>query len=221
MSNTTSPKTRRASSAEIDYLVERYRSGDGAAAEELLECYDWYMKKWLRLLTTAKWDKKDREIAHFLSMVGSVDINSSAHILRHRLRIYEKDDLLQEVKISLLDTALKYRNIVAQYRFVLWARLKYLLDDTIVSYRDRGITLDAVDLCSEDVPDLDAAWVEGITCGAGFDELTPQDRLILLFTKWHGFSIDQTANLLGVSAATIDRSINRSKGILRVHYFER
>lgn len=209
------------SSLEINNLVSRYREGDSSAAEELLKRYEWYLKKWLRLLSDGRWDRRDKEVCHFLSMVGSVDISTSAQILHKGLRPYEKDDLLQEVRVAFLDTARRADNIVSQFRFVLWRRIKYLLEDITVSHRDYAVELSDANVAIEDAPELDSAWVEGITCGAGFDEMSPQERLILLFTKWYGFSIDKTAVMLGVSPATIDRAIRRAKVILKVHYLEK
>jgi len=222
MKPSTNPPTDRTSSELINELVSRYRAGDRAAAEELLLRFNRYLGKWLRLLTTGGWDPRDREVRHFLIMVGSVDINATAHILCKRLRAYERADLEQEVKVALLETALRYGNIHGQFRFILRRRVMGLVHDPLVFGAAQNVEYtDLLARPAEGANELNAAWVEGLTCGRGFVDLTPDERRILLLNKHYGFTIDQTAKILGVSAATVNRAIYRAKVVLAIHYLDK
>jgi DNA-directed RNA polymerase specialized sigma24 family protein len=216
----SAPLPSRSNSDEINHLVAGYRAGDSQAAQELLWRFDRYMQKWVRLLATGYWDPKDRELGHFLAMMGSVDVHTTAQVLHQRLRVYEKEDLQQEVAVCLLDTALRFGNISAQFRFRMKQRVLELLRDPLTYDFSRNLPLEE----SEEIPapeeDLGPLWIEGLTCGKGFDELTCEDRLILLLAKHYGFPIERVAAILQVSPSTINRTIRRARTVLAVHYLD-
>jgi DNA-directed RNA polymerase specialized sigma24 family protein len=218
MQSTSTPAT----GSPLNPLIERYRRGDSSAAEELLTRFERYLAKWLRLLLYASWDPRDRELSHFLHLLGSVDLKSTAQILSRQLKAYEKEDLEQEVKVTLLDTALRCRSIRRQYRYILHHRVMQLIRDPLVF---GGSHLPLLEEQLPGIPgtynpDIDQNWVAGSTCGEGFAELTPREREILRLWKWHGHTIEQVAQMLGLSVATVNRAIARSKQVLRVYYLE-
>lgn len=220
--NSTNPIPEPSTSDQINDLVARYRGGDRSAAEELLTRFDRYLGKWLRLLTSGRWDPRDREVRHFLIMMGSVDINATAHILSRRLKAYERADLEQEAKVALLETALRYGNIHGQFRFVLRRRVMAMIHDPVVFGASHNLQYtEACEVPVHDAEELNAAWIEGLTCGRGFDELTADERRIILLNKQFGFTIEQTAKILGISPATVNRAIHRTKVVLAVHYLDK
>lgn len=217
----SAPLPTRSTSEEIDCLVKAYRAGDPHAAQELLWRFDRYMKKWVRLLSAGYWDPKDRELGHFLAMMGSVDVHTTAQVLHQRLRAYEAEDLQQEVAVCLLDTALRFGNISAQFRFRLKQRVLELLQDPLTYDISRNLPLEE----SEEIPapeeELGPLWIEGLTCGKGFDELTREERLTLLLAKHYGLPIDRVAAILRVSPSTINRTIRRARVVLAGHYLDK
>ncbi len=215
------PATSFLSTQQINELVERFRTGDRPAAELLLHHFQPYLGKWLRLLTTGRWDRRDREVRHFLSMLGSVDVGQTALILAQRLRAYERDDLLQEVRVALLETVLRYGNVTAMYRMVLKRRLADMTHDPLTfGYHAHRSLADVGEVESNDPPEINEAWVAGLTCGPGFAELTDQERRVLQLTKWYGYSVERTAEIMDCSISTITRSLRRARAVLKVHYLD-
>lgn len=212
----------------VNQLIDRYRAGDPSAAEELLARFDRYLQKWVRLFLYASWDPKDQELRHFLSMLGSVDLNQTAQILSRQLKAYEKEDIEQEVRVALLDCAMRRHSIRRQYRYILHHRIVPLIRDPVVF--SGYPPLAPADVCDQKytqievkhtwAPDIDQAWVEGLTCSPGFDQLSKQERHILQLTKWYGHSIEATSRMLGVSVATVNRAIAKARRVLRVYYLE-
>lgn len=209
----------------ISLLVERYRAGIQSAGDELLIRFHPYLTKWLRLLIHGRWDGRDGEVRHFLEMLGCLDIRVTAQILATRLRCYEPADLEQEVRVALLETALKCRSIRKQYRYLLRDRIAQCLKDPLTRGYYERVSWDgeeelggALRTHPEGEVPLNMAWLQGLTCGPGFDELTILERAVLRYNKGFGYSIARTADALGVSASTVDRAIRHAKGILRVHY---
>lgn len=213
---------RSPSSTEwITPLIERYRQGDESAASELLERFEKYLLKWQRLLLYGRWDQRDAEIRAFLSTLGSLDLNVTAQVISRRLKAYEAADLRQEIKVALLETALRYGSITNYYRHILRKRLGVLTRDPLVFGFHRPTTLiDLPDQHCAPAPEINESWVSGITCGPGFDQLTAEERKIVQLIYWFGFTEDKAAAILDVSRSTVTRRLRRVREILRVHYLE-
>jgi RNA polymerase sigma factor (sigma-70 family) len=203
----------------ITALVLRYREGEAIAGQLLLDRFAPYISKWVRLLSMGAYSRKDQEIVHFLRMLGSTDTEKTSKIIYYRMRSYEREDLLQETRVALLDTARRYGKIVAYYRYVLKERVSALMVDPLVRGYGTHQEIEEEEIGDLDVQELDRSWVEGLTCSQEFLELTPRDREILRMVKGYGFSIQATANSLGVSVSTVNRALAKSKEILRIYYF--
>jgi DNA-directed RNA polymerase specialized sigma subunit len=172
----------------------------------------------VRLLLYGKWDHKDKEIRHFLQLLGSVDIEKTAQILCLRLKAYEKEDLEQEVRVAFLNTCRSSNSIRKHFRYTLQRRVVILLKDPLVYRQASNIPLQDEEDPIYRAPDIDDAWVAGYTCGPGFDELSVEERRILQLCKYYGFSIEHAATVMGKSTATISRAISRAKRVLSIHY---
>lgn len=209
-----------ASSDWIVELVKRYRSGDEEAAAELISRFERYLQKWNRLLLTGRWDGRDGEIRSFLHTLGSMDVNLTAQVISKRLKAYERADIEQETRVALLETAIRYGNVVGYFRYVLRKRLGELTRDPLVfGFPQRG-ELKEIPEEPEAHPDIDESWVEGDTCGPGFDELSPRERKVLQLHYWFGFTEEKVAEILGVSRSTVSRTLRRARLILKVHYLD-
>jgi hypothetical protein len=206
--------------SEVQDLIDLYQTGDVAAGEELLSRFEQYLQKWVKVIHLGRWDRKDREVRHFLHMLGSVDLDQTAQIIARRMKAYEKADIEQEVKVTLLDTVLRYGEIREHYRFVLKKRLAELTQDPHTFGFGWRQPLEYVTEGAIQPVDINEAWVAGLTCGPGFDELTPHERRILQLTKWFGYSVEKTADLMGCSISTVTRSIRRAKKVLKIHYLD-
>ncbi len=206
----------------ITSLVVRYRAGDTEAAEILLRRFDRYLGKWIRLLTKGEWNPKDAEIQGFLTLLGSDSGDAAGRALAHRLKCYEREDLVQEVKLALLVTSLRYWRICRHFRYVLKERVVVLLSDPIahcyhktVPYAEDG----PYEQEAPDAPDIDEMWVDGVTCSKPFAELTREERSMIRFVKHLNYSIARTAEIMGVSPSTVARALAHTREVLRVHYF--
>jgi hypothetical protein len=191
---------------QVERWTSRYRAGDSEAAETLLHHFSPYLAKWLRLLTTGRFDPQDAEVRHFLSMLGPTDWNATAYLVRRRLQAYERADLEQEVQIALLETARAHSQLPATFRFLLLARLKELTRDPLV-FRYEQHTEVREDLAAPAATTIDEQWVAGITCGHGFAELTVFERQVLRLTRWLHFSVARTSAVLGVSRRQVERTL--------------
>jgi DNA-directed RNA polymerase specialized sigma24 family protein len=218
----TTPSTDpRLTTQQINQLVEQFRSGDSQAAETLLQAFDRYLHKWYRLLTQGYWDRRDQEIRHFLHMLGSVDLNQTALILAQRLKAYDREDLAQETKVTLLETFIRYGNASAMYRLVLKKRLADLTHDPLTFGFHQRRQLVEVQESPDLLPaDINEAWVDGATCGPGFSELTAQERRVLQLTKWYGYTVERSAEVMGCSVSTVVRALRRAKEVLKIHYLD-
>lgn len=209
----------------VQLLVERYRAGIPEAAEELLIRFHPYLTKWNRLLTAGRWDGRDSEVRHFLELLSSPCGTMTAPLLAHRLKCYEREDLEQEILLAFLEAALKCRSIRKQFRFLLRDRVLAALKDPLTRhYHDHTSVVDLEGrereegLSIVDSPEINGAWIQGVTCGPGFDRMNPQERAILRYTHWLGYTNDQAAQALGLSLSTVNRTIRKAKEVLKVHY---
>jgi DNA-directed RNA polymerase specialized sigma24 family protein len=209
------------SGSPVTDLVHMYRSGHTQAAEELLCRFAPYLHKWQRLLLYGVWDSRDAELRHFLSMLkgapaaGECDLRVISNRVRERLKSYDPEDLTQEIQVAFLYTALRCSSIRLHFRYTLHERLIALMKDPVVFSSDRRVPL-STELPAPAEPDIDESWVQGITCGPGFDELSVGERRILRLTKWCGYSTEQVARTLEVSESTITRAIRHAKAILQI-----
>src|SRR5579872_5819301 len=119
MSSTATPIPN----SPVTSLVELYREGVSPAAATLLTRFTPYLQKWDRLLLYGRWDQKDKEIRHFLQMMGSMDINKTALIISLGLKAYEKEDVEQEVRVVFLEVALRTQSIRKNFRYYLQKRV--------------------------------------------------------------------------------------------------
>jgi hypothetical protein len=209
-------------SAPLSGLIDLYRNPNhplaGRAATEILSRFERYLQKWTRLLLFGRWDHKDKELKHFLQMMGSVDIEKTAQILCLRLKAYERVDIEQEVRVVFLHTAVTGKSIRLHFRYSLQKRLVQLLKDPLVYQFGQHVPLSDLNEGVHPTADIDEAWVAGFTCGPGFDELTPDERKILQLCKHYGLTLEQTAASLGIGVATVGRVIRKAKRVLAVHY---
>lgn len=201
---------------DLDLLIERYRQGDQDAATELITRFAPYLEKWYKLLTQGRFRLRDEEIRHFLRMTINLDSISSAQIIARQLKAYEPADLKQELQVVLLQTALKHDNISANFRYQLKGRVQELLSDPLVFNYDRRTMLTEWQV--EPQQSIDDSWVQGITCGKGFDQLTDRQRRIIQHTFWYGYSQERTADILQIPLRTVEREIRRIREVLKVHY---
>lgn len=200
-------------------LIDLYVNGDSQAAEVLITKFSRYLDKWVRLLTSGRWNPQDSEIHHFLSMLGSVDINSTAQLIANKMKAYEKEDVEQEIKLVFLETILRFRNIRKYFRYLLQRRVKYLFQDPLVfSYHASVPFEDSKSVDSAEWVDIDGAWVEGVTCGIGFDDLSQLERRVIQLNKWYGYSVEVVAGMLGVSTSTVNRILAKARLVLKVYY---
>jgi DNA-binding NarL/FixJ family response regulator len=207
-------------------LVDRYRQdcafpSPSRAAAVLLERFQPYLQKWIRLLASGKWDHKDKEIRHFLQMMGSMDIEKTVQIVYLKMKVYEREDIEQEVSVVFLETALKTRSIRQHFRYALQKKVVSLLRDPLVYNHDQHLPINEAVTYAVAATDIDDLWVAGFTCGPGFDQLTPDERKILQLHHHCGFTIETTARSLGIGTATVNRVISKVKKILATHYAAR
>lgn len=198
----------------IDHLIQEYRDGDTAAAEILLQRFQPYLTKWRRLLIYNRWDSRDQEVRHFLYLLGGATIETTLQVMDIRLQAYEKEDLQQECAITLLDSARRYGNIIRYYRYLLKERVKDLISDPLVASYPYNLPIEG-SLVESTVPDIDSLWVSGITCSLPFESLRERDREVLREVKWYGYTIAQTAERIGTSQSTVNRSLRRSRDTLK------
>lgn len=220
MNNPTTTPFLTGSVSEITLLIQQYKLGDSTAAAELLSRFNKYLKKWKNLLCFGKWNSKDADIKFFLTALGSLDIHNTCQIIYTRLKSYEKEDIEQEITVALLETALRYGNIHKYFKYALLHRVSALIRDPLtrsflveIPVMDSGRNMDHY-------IEIDADWVEGKTCGIGFDELTCTEREILRLTKYFGYTVNETALMMDIPISTIERAIRRAKVVLKVHYLE-
>jgi hypothetical protein len=206
--------------SEITLLIQRYKLGDSTAAEELLTKFNKYMRKWKNLLCFGKWNSKDSDIKFFLAALGSLDIHNTCQIIYTRLKSYEKEDIEQEITLALLETALRYGNIHKYFKYTLLHRVSALIRDPLTRSFLTEIPVLESGREIDHYIEIDSAWVEGKTCGIGFDELTCIEREILRLTKYYGYTVNETSEMLGIPISTIERAIRRAKVVLKVHYLE-
>lgn len=204
----------------IDDLVFQYRNGNAEAGEELLIRFAPYLAKWNRLLIRGTWDFSDTEVQDFLRICsmgpGPVDLLQTAEVLQRVLStFYDQDDLLQELRVCLLETARRYTNITASFRYVLRDRIlrrgpensRGLLEETLLHTR-LGLGGE-VEACADSL--VEATWVEGITCGPAFRLLTAEQRYILRAVYQEGLTDLQVAERLGKSERTVRRQRWKAK----------
>lgn len=172
----------RLSSKEIDNLVLQYRQGSIEAAEKLLETFSSLIGKYLNLIFYGIFNENDRDIVAFLNACGKLDIHRTAEIIRYRLRKYEAEELIDICKIALLDTAKHYINISGSYKYVLHNYLKNML------WEDFPDGMPSIEPTTEDFlghymkkadTKIDEEWIKGNTSGAGFSDLTEEQRNIV------------------------------------------
>lgn len=204
-----------ASETPIPALVQAYRAGAAYAAEELLQRFAGYLHKWERLLLEGIWDPQDKELKQFLQMQGCADspYSSRPHI-EWRLKCYERQDVLQEIQVAFLDTALHCSSIRLHFRYTLHHRMEGLTKDptTYGSYLRAPFPQEVE---APEAPDIDELWVQGVTCGPRFEALTVRERRILQLTCWCGYTIKQVATQLRISPSTVKRDSRQAKALLQ------
>lgn len=194
----------------IGQLVHCYRDGDQEAAQQLLERFDGYLKKWVHLFASGTYDAADDEIRQFLSLTGHPDLRGVARLISRRLQAYETADLQQEVSVILLETARKHDHIQSRFRFLLFKRLKELTRDPAVFRYDQNTVLLEETTPQPSAADIDDSWVQGLTCGVGFDQLTTFERQVLRYTTWFGFGINRTAKVLAVTPQQVRLAVTHA-----------
>lgn len=204
-------------------LVELYRneacgSNPSTTAIVLLDRFQPYLQKWMKLLIFGRWDRKDKEIRHFLQMMGSMDIEKTCQIISLRLKAYDREDIEQELRLVFLQTALRTKSIRKHFRYALQKRIVKLLRDPLVYNHDLHVPLNESSHTCPVCIDIDELWVVGFTCGPGFDELTSHERRILQLHYYQGLTIEGTAKYLGISTATVSRVLSKTKRVLAVYY---
>ena len=216
MSRQTAGRANALSLEQLIALSQSYQEGSRQAAEQLLEHYAPYLGKWLALLLAGRWDADDSEIAHFLGMVGSVDLRQTGQLLARQLRAYERVDLEQEVKLALLETILKYKDPLKQYRYVLKDRIKALTKDPLIDRWNTGRLPEArAPGFLGTTTELDSAWVDGLTCGPEFIRLSWDERRALQLHYAIGYTIAETAKNMGVSDRTVNRILARARKLVK------
>lgn len=211
------------SNLSLTGLVDCYRQdclGDNPsqAAMILLTRFQPYLQKWMRLLSDGRWDRKDKEIRHFLQMMGSMDIEKTSYIISMKMKAYTREDIEQELTLVFLQTALKTPSIRKNFKYALQKKIVSLLRDPLVYNHDQNLQVNeaiAVDTTATQIDDL---WVAGVTCGPGFDELTVDERKVLQLHHHYGYTIEHTARTLGIGTATVSRTISRVKRVLATYY---
>ena len=205
----------------ITGLVEMYRNQYTPAATVLLEKFRPYLLKWVRLLIYGKWDHKDKEIKHFLSMMGNKNVEGIAPILSLQLSSYESVDIEQEIRLVFLETILNTRSIRKYFRYALQRRVVKLLRDPLVYYHNKQIPVSNLIVSAPDATEIDDTWVAGFTCGDGFIDLTIDERRVIQLHHYFGYTIEQTAVTMNVSPSTINRMLRNIRSTLSGYYLSK
>jgi hypothetical protein len=207
---------------EIEDLILRYRSGEMAAAEELIATFHPLIGKYMNLLLKGFFRSTDEDILKFLRCCGRVDsvkdYQRIAYYICTSLKQISKEELELTCQVALLETAKKFINIAHSYKFVLLPYIKDMLGDgistTVVNLDTHEITEDA----SVEPEELDALWIQGVTAGLGFSKLTAQQRKIAKLCWELNIPDVHIRSQLGISRTTLQKEKLRIKEVLRDAY---
>lgn len=197
----------------LNTLVDNYRHGGPGSAEALLEAFEPIRGKYYKLLTTGIFEPKDRDVAHFLKMLGNGDPHATARSLAHAVEVtlgYE--DLSQELTLCILETAQRYSNISANYKYVAKERMKVLLRETI--YYENSNPDDMERVGQYDAEELDETWIDGSAASEPFQELTEEQRLIVKTIYVDGFNTVEAAKILDIPLGKLRRLEQEARRIL-------
>lgn len=204
----------------LNDLVLAYREMVPDSAGALIEAFEPLLDKYFRLLYDGIWDIKDRDVVSFLKMMGRWDPESIASSLRNSCRrLYEPEDIRQELIQALLVTANQYTNISRNFKYVLkdQAQKGFLKDAPIL---DRIV--DDVDIEDAyyfvETGAIDTAWVKGLTATDGFDKLTTIQRAIIKYLYNDGLAEAVAASKLKMSVRQLQRHKRKAKEILADFY---
>ncbi len=198
------------SNKDINTLVAEYRTGDVSAAEKLLEGFHNLVGKYLNLFFHGRYSPGDQDIVRFLSMCGKVDIGRTADIIRSRLRKYDAEELIGIARVALLDTAKRYDNISNSYKFVLYEYIRNMLWEDFLDNFDDLVEYPA----PQKSVNIDDDWVKGRTAGAGFSELTEQQRRLIQLCYNDGVPDIHVARLVGITVYSLKKEKQTIKDIL-------
>ena len=201
----------------LDGLVRDYRVGASGSSEALLEAFMPLIAKYYRLLTAGVWDIDDPDITGFLKMLGTSDLEQTSERLVRAMKNYESDDIKHELVLILFNTAKKYTNISSNFKYVAKTRIIALIHDPLIY---RSITLDAAEsrTCTVDDKDIDQAWVNGLTVGDGWDQLTSVERAVIKYIYHDGLGDAVAAKKLHVTVRQLRRYKKASKDKLAKYF---
>jgi hypothetical protein len=220
------PTEIRPSSDFLNHLVAAYRDGLPNSAEALIEAFEPLLYKYYRLLYDGRWDVNDSDLAHFLKMMSlSGDLDAAARSISASMqRMYEPEDIRQELVLVLLLTAQKYNNISRTLKFELKRRLQGtdeeegLLKEAPIYDRidpDLEGTLPFIESGA-----IDMAWVKGISTGPGWDQLSTIQRAIIKYIYADGLAPDIAAKKLKMSRRQLERYNKKAKEILAEYFVD-
>jgi DNA-directed RNA polymerase specialized sigma24 family protein len=206
---------------ELNDIVTRYREGDAIASQELIEAFAPITDKYVRLCTLGIWDKHDKDIRHFLSMLGGDDLQTTVEELVILLKAYDPEDINQEAVLALLTTARKYTAIASNFKYVFKRQLKDLVKDPLVcktvETKQAGIfrDIDTYKSAQDEEVEINMSWVNGITTGEGWDRLTPLQRAIIKMIYADGFTETVAAEVLHIGTErTLRNHLSAAKKVL-------
>lgn len=209
----------KTSSEFLNGLVMAYREGHPGAAEALVDAFEPLISKYFRLLVDGSWDIDDKDVLSFLHMISKRRPEQAAtNISESMSRVCEPADVHQELVLVLLETALRYVNVSSNYRFVVREHVTRMLGESIIFDRlDEDVDLESLYHFIE-IGAIDTAWVNGLTAGDGFDQLTVVQRAILKYIYEDGLAVSVAAKKLKLSVRHLQRLKSSAETALADHF---
>jgi DNA-directed RNA polymerase specialized sigma24 family protein len=211
---TTGSKDVKSTSDYLDGLVKEYRVGVSGASEALLVAFTPLLVKYWRLLTSGLWDIDDKDITKFLRMLGTADLELTSERLVQTMKVYDPEDIWGELVLCLYKTAKRYTNISSTFKYIVKQRVITLIRDPIVY----STLADLETSSTKDPGDIDQAWINGVTAGDGWDQLTCLERAVIKLIYWDGLSMAVAAKKLHISLSQLKRCKRIGKSILAKHF---
>jgi len=253
-------------SDDIDEIVFRYQQGDEASGELLLMRFGChpnqekptsYIGKYYTLLRYGRIDFDNRDIRRFVSLYMEDENMRKQMIpfyqyapvkreairlmtdLAEQLKIMSDEDLLQDLRMLLLQQAKRYKKqgkkktftgyLYNSFRYELKRHLDRLLKDPLSSRKERKkgyaddrsadedsiIQLDDTIFIKRPIiemnEELGYGWIQGILCSPLFEDLSVAQRLILKLHYLERMTDGEIAERMGIHINTVFRQ--RKKAI--------
>jgi DNA-directed RNA polymerase specialized sigma24 family protein len=197
----------------LNTIVDNFRHGQDGASQALLDAFEPIRGKYYRLLTTGIYDNKDRDIAHFLSMLGNKNLHNTARSLANAVKVsLGNEDLSQELMLCLFETALRYSNISSTYKYVVKEHMKSLLKETI--YYENSDPDDMEKVGTWDHEEIDDKWVEGESASELWQSLSVRQRELMKTIYLDGYSIAECAERLDIPLTIVKREEKEARQII-------